>query len=94
MFFESVVNDVLVGLHHVGAEDLLVAAFRHVGSGRSSVAFEQVRAASLRRKRKPVRPVRATILLVNDVRAKLKIILWVRQVFSKNASSSAHTDEC
>lgn len=64
MFFKSVVDDVLVGLHHVGAEDLLVAAFRHVGSGRSSVTFQQVGAASLRGKRRPVRPVRAMILLV------------------------------
>lgn len=48
--FEVVFNDVLVGLHHVGAEDLLVATFGHVGSGCSSVSFQHVGAASLVRK--------------------------------------------
>lgn len=50
--FKTVFDDVLVGLHHVGAEDVLVAAFSHVGSGRSSVCFQQVGAASLRGKHK------------------------------------------
>lgn len=48
LFGQTVFHDVLVGLHHVGAEDFLVAALSHVGSGRSSVAFQQVGAASLR----------------------------------------------
>lgn len=40
LFGQTVLDDVLVCLHHVGAEDLLVAAFGHVGSGRSRVAFK------------------------------------------------------
>lgn len=53
VLFEPVCHDVLVGLHHVGAEDLLVAALRHVGSRRSSVGFQQFGAAGLKRKHRP-----------------------------------------
>lgn len=47
---QTVSDDVLVGLHHVGAEDPLVVSFSHVGSGRSRVTFQQVGAAFLRGK--------------------------------------------
>lgn len=47
---EAVRHDVLVGLHHIGAEDLLVAALRHVGPGRPGVGFQQFATAGLRRK--------------------------------------------
>lgn len=53
LFGQTVSDDVLVGLHHVGAENLLVAPFSHVDSGLSSVAFQQVAAASLSGKHKP-----------------------------------------
>lgn len=46
---QAVSDEVLVGLHHVGAEDLLVAVFGHVGSGRSGVSFQQVGAAFLKK---------------------------------------------
>lgn len=62
VLFEPVCHDVLVGLYHVGAEDLLVAALRHVGSGRSSVGFQQFGAAGLKRKR---RPVKIRVLFLN-----------------------------
>ena len=47
LLLEAVLDDVLIGLHHVGAEDLLIAALSHVGSGRSNVSFQHVSAASL-----------------------------------------------
>lgn len=50
VLLEAVRHNVLVGLHHVGAEDLLVAALRHVGPGRPGVGFQQFGAAGLRRK--------------------------------------------
>lgn len=53
---EAIRHDVLVGLHHVGAEDLLVAALRHVGPGRPGVGFQQFGAAGLRRKQKQSEP--------------------------------------
>lgn len=53
---EAIRHDVLVGLHHVGAEDLLVAALRHVGPGRPGVGFQQFGAAGLRRKQSSQSP--------------------------------------
>lgn len=50
VLLEAVHHNVLVGLHHVGAEYLLVAALRHVGPGQPGVGFQQFGAASLRRK--------------------------------------------
>lgn len=47
LFGLTVSDDVLVGLHHVGAEDVLVILFGHVGSGRSVVTFQQVVTRSL-----------------------------------------------
>lgn len=54
---QTLADDELVGLHHVGAEDLLVVLLGHVGSGCSRVALQQVAAASLRRKHQPDREV-------------------------------------
>lgn len=48
LFSQTVLDDVLVGLHHVGAEDPLVVLLGHVGSGCSCVTFQQVRAAFLK----------------------------------------------
>lgn len=50
VLLEAIRHDVLVGLHHIGAEDLLVAALCHVGPGRPGVGFQQFGAAGLRRK--------------------------------------------
>lgn len=46
--FAQTVFDVLVGLHHVGAEDPLVVLFSHVCSGCSCVTFQQISAAFLK----------------------------------------------
>lgn len=50
VLLEAVRHDVLVGLHHVGAEDPLVGAVRHVGPGRPGVGLQQFGAAGLQRK--------------------------------------------
>jgi len=48
LFSQTVCDDVLVGLHHVGAEDLLVVFFGHIYPGCSHITFQQVVAAFLR----------------------------------------------
>lgn len=45
--FQTVPKDVLVDLHHVGAEDPLVATCSHVGARRSCVSLQHVGAAFL-----------------------------------------------
>lgn len=76
--FKTVFDDVLVGLHHVGAEDVLVAAFSHVGSGRSSVCFQQVGAASLRGKHKPVSGSQSGVQVLNRAMILLFVLLSIQ----------------
>lgn len=57
VLLEAIRHNVLVGLHHVGAEDLLIAALRHVGPGGPGVGFQQFGAAGLRREQSSQSPV-------------------------------------
>lgn len=47
LLVQAILDNVLVGLHHVGAEDLLIVPLRHVDPRCSSVTFQQVGTASL-----------------------------------------------